>query len=270
VLSDLGIRCEAVGLGSGTEAESLVDELVGAGVPAALVGTMPLRRTLVVQGDDGTTTSLWEPGHPLHDPDAAEDLLVAEVAQRLPRARVLTVSGSLPPGADPDLPVRLAALAARAGVPCVLDLDGEPQLRAAAARSAVLTPNVDELGRLTGHRPGSVRESAAAAERLVRGGVPMVLATLGAEGVVVVAPHGAAHARLPEPLPGNATGAGDAACAALARGLADAGRVAALDLRALVHDVVAVSGAAVLQPVAGAVDPVDVARLARLVHVEAL
>lgn len=270
VLARLGTPCEAVGLGSGPDAEAIVAELDADGVPATLVGTMRVRRTLVVHDDDGATTSLWEPGERPDDPAAAADSLLHAVAGRLPRSSALTVSGSLPPGVPADLPVRLAALAARGGVPCVLDLDGEPQALAAASRTAVLTPNADELGRLAGARPASVREAAAAAHRLVRQGVPAVAATLGADGAVLVTTRAAVHAALPDSLPGNPTGAGDAFCAALARSLADAGHVDRLDLRRTAADAVATSGAAVLQPVAGAVDQLDVARLARLVHVEDL
>lgn len=270
VLACLGSACEAVGLGSGPEADALVAELDADGVPATLVGRLRVRRTLVVHDDDGTTTALWEPGERPDDPAGAEEALLRTVAERLPRVRALTVSGSLPPGVATDLPVRLVALAARVGVPCVLDLDGEPQALAAAARTAVLTPNADELGRLTGAHPSSVREAAVAAHRLVSQGVPAVAATLGARGAVLVTPAAAVHAALPDALPGNATGAGDAFCASLARSLDDAGRVTRLDLRRTVAAAVATSGAAVLQPVAGAVDPLDVERLARLVHVEDL
>ena len=57
-----------------------------------------------------------------------------------------------------------------------------------------------------------------------------------------------------ERVSGNPTGAGDAACAAVARALAIAGSVHAVNLRALVADAVAVSAAAVLRPVAGEID----------------
>ncbi len=76
------------------------------------------------------------------------------------------------------------------------------------------------------------------------------------------------HAWLREPLYGNSTGSGDAVCAAVAVVLADAGSVAAADLRDLARRAVATSAAAVLRPVAGEVDPADVARLLDLVHLD--
>ena len=74
---------------------------------------------------------------------------------------------------------------------------------------------------------------------------------------------GSVRARLDASLEGNPTGAGDAVVAALAVGLLDD---RPHDL--VVRDAVAWSAAAVLQPVAGVVDPTDVARLAAQTLVE--
>ena len=71
--------------------------------------------------------------------------------------------------------------------------------------------------------------------------------------------------RLAQPLHGNPTGAGDAAVAALAAGLAT--HAPAHDL---VRAAVAWSAAAVLQPVAGHVDPADIDRLTGQVQIEEL
>lgn len=68
VLHRLGSPCAAVGLGSGDTAHRIVAELHDQGVPTTLVGRVPVRRTLVVHTDDGTTTSLWEPGTAPTDP----------------------------------------------------------------------------------------------------------------------------------------------------------------------------------------------------------
>ena len=69
--------------------------------------------------------------------------------------------------------------------------------------------------------------------------------------------------RLAKPLRGNPTGAGDAAVAALAAGVATGATA-----RAMVQAAVAWSAAAVLQPVAGDVNPDDVRRLSGQVLME--
>jgi len=89
-------------------------------------------------------------------------------------------------------------------------------------------------------------------------GAHHVLLSAGAEGLHLVSDSGEVWSARPgERLRGNPTGAGDAATAAVAAGL-----VRGLDWPEIVRDAVAWSGAAVLRPVAGEVDPTDVDRLA--------
>ena len=273
VLQQLGAASEAVLLGSGGKAERIVAELAEQGVPATPVGRMKVRRTVVVHAGDGTTTSLWEPGSAPDDPAATVCDLLAVVADRLARTgperpQALTVSGSLPPGVPAEVPARIGALAAAAGVPAVLDLDGPALSAAVAGGTAVLTPNTDELERLTGRSPASVPDVAALATGLVATAVPLVVATLGRDGLVVArrgAP--AVHAVLSRPVDGNPTGAGDAVVAAVALHLAEVGSAERADVEELARRAVAAGAAAVLRPVAGEVDPADVARLLAAVEV---
>jgi 1-phosphofructokinase family hexose kinase len=263
VLQQLGEPCAAVGLAGGPDGRRLVAELRDAGLDADFCEELPdVRRTLVVHADDDVT-SFWEPGREPLDPVRAAQALLKGVRSRLRTARAVTVSGSLPPRVDPELPARIARLCAERRVPAVLDLDGEPLRAAVAAADAVLIPNVDELETLTGERAQTRGDAAALAARLIRSGTSPspagVVVTLGDQGAVAVTSAGAAAARPCEVVRGNTTGAGDAACAAVARALARAGSLRAVNLRALVADAVAVSAAAVLRPVAGEID-VDAAR----------
>lgn len=263
VLHQLRSPCAVLGLSGGAAGAAVGAELAAAGLDVHLLDRLPgVRRTLVVQGDDGCTTSLWEPGHAPEEPEAAADALVAAVTDRLEHVRVVTVSGSLPPGVPATLPARIARAAAAVGVPAVLDVDGAALHHAAGTAGAVLMPNVDELGSLTGTLPRDAGHAASLARAVVRDGTDpgmgdrpaAVVVTLGASGLVVVTADGAAHARPPARLTGNPTGAGDAACAAVARCLAAAGSVGELDPRRCAVEAVALSAASVLRPVAGEVD----------------
>ena len=83
----------------------------------------------------------------------------------------------------------------------------------------MLKPNRDELRDATGEA-----DPVAGARALIVLGAEWVVVSLGAEGMLAVCagdPVTVLHARLPEPLAGNATGAGDAAVAAAAAALAD-------------------------------------------------
>jgi tagatose 6-phosphate kinase len=261
VLHQLGENCAVLGLGGGHGGARVTEELRAGGIEVELVDTFSeVRRTLVVHGTDGVTTSLWEPGPAPADPGQAGEALTGAVRNRLPSASVVTVSGSLPAGVDADLPARIAATCLDAGVPVVLDLDGDPLRVAAESGGAVLMPNSDELEALTGERPVTPADAAALARELVRPGLPgrrpaaAVVATLGADGLVAVSPAGAVHARVARHVDGNATGAGDAACAAVARCIGAAGAVTSVRLHELAARAAAVSAASVVRPVAGEID----------------
>ena len=258
VLQQLGEPCVAVGLGGGPDGRRLVAGLREAGLQVDFPEELPdVRRTLVVHAQ-GQVTSFWEPGPEPLDPPRAAQALLDRVRARLRTARAVTVGGSLPPRVDPELPARIARLCAERQVPVVLDLDGDPLRAAVATDGAVLMPNADELEVLAGQRPRTPREAAVLAAHLVRGGSgpspAAVVVTLGEQGAVAVTDTGSVAARPVDRVSGNTAGAGDAACAAVARALAVAGSVRAVNLRTLVADAVAVPAAAVLRPVAGEID----------------
>ncbi len=254
VLHQLGEAVTALGLGDAGFA-ARVEAL---GLPASFVPLLPaVRRTLVVQ-DAGATTSLWEPG-PVAG-DGAGAALVDLVGRHLQSATAVVVSGSLPAGVDPSLPAQIAALARAAGVPAVLDLDGEALAIALAQGGAVLTPNRDELAGLLGSDQGDLAQ--AATELALRNRAPVVL-TLGEHGLLAADGSGCWHASPPSRLAGNPTGAGDATAAGIVRGLARGSSIAAT-----LPDAVGLGAAAVLAPVAGEVDVAVARRLTDAVQVE--
>ncbi|HET9381467.1 MAG TPA: PfkB family carbohydrate kinase, partial [Streptomyces sp.] len=131
-----------------------------------------------------------------------------------------------------------------AGVPVLLDTGGEPLRRAVAARPDVVKPNAEELAELTGsHEPLRATQDAR------RRGARTVVASLGARGLLALAPEGRWRAVPPAAVRGNATGAGDSVCAALLSGL-----VEGLPWPERLARAVALSAATVLSPTAGEFD----------------
>lgn len=243
VLHQLGEATVATGFAD-DEFDALVD---ATGVPAAFVVALPaVRRTVVVNAHD-STTSLWEPGPSMADPRAASVALAERVSSFLVGASALVVSGSLPPGVDPSLPTQLAQSARALGVPVVLDLDEEPLRRAAAGSGAVLVPNLDELRHLVAQE--DALDIVAAGRAVSRESEAPVVVTGGSSGMVAVDGDAAWRASLGTELEGNPTGAGDAAAAAIALGLAHA-----RPWPSILRDAVALSASAVVAPVAGEVD----------------
>ncbi|GGU13759.1 1-phosphofructokinase family hexose kinase [Nocardioides albus] len=238
VLHQLGEPTHAVGLADNDFGRALAREL-----PATFLPELDdVRRTLVVVAE--STTSLWEPGH--QTAPGADRRLLDLLADRIGEATALTVSGSLAPGVPTDLPARIARLAAAAGVPAILDLD-DAALAAAVGTGAVLTPNEDEAARLLGHHPED--PVAAVVELAERHGGPVVL-TRGRDGLLAYADGAVWEVRPPAGVSGNPTGAGDAAAAGLARGLA-----AGSAWPEILRDAAALGAAAVVVPMAGEIDP---------------
>ncbi len=254
VLNQLGRYCRATGFADYAFAAAAELEL-----PVDFVHALPwVRRTLVIsESDDGTATSLWEPGARVSDPYAVDQLMV-RVNGLLPETGGMVVSGSLPGGVGPQVPAKLAAAALAAGVPTICDVDGRALELAAGVPGVVLMPNGEELHRLTGVTAETPEQVVAAVRPLLDAGVRAVIATRGGDGMVAITTDGAWSAALPEPMAGNPTGAGDAAAAAVIAGLAADPKP---DWPQLLVDAVATSAAAVVIPVAGEIDRVLRTRL---------
>ncbi|MEU1428979.1 hexose kinase [Nocardia sp. NPDC005746] len=263
VLNQLGKYARATGFSDHSFAAAAELEM-----PVDFVHALPwVRRTVVIsESDDGTATALWEPGPRITEPRAVDQLRV-RVAGLLSDMSGLVISGSLPGGVSAGLPAELARTAIARGVPTVCDCDGQTLELAARVPGIVLTPNVEELERLTGRPAATIPEILAAVDPLIADGVGAVVVTRGGDGMVAVTPTRAWTAALPKPLAGNPTGAGDAAVAAIIAALA---AEAAADWPVLLADAVATSAAAVVIPVAGEIDRVLRDRLLPTVRVREL
>ena len=218
------------------------------------------RRTLtVVSTSDGDATVFNEPGP--HQSPASWQALLDHVGVLLTqtRAAVVVLSGSLPPGFPSEGYAALVRRCREGGAVVILDADGEALRWGLAAGPEVVKPNRSELAAGTG-----LDEADAGVEALRALGAKDVVVSAGPDGLTWYAADGTTvRARLQTPLDGNPTGAGDAVVAALAAGLVE-GRSQHVILR----NAVAWSAAAVLQPVAGLVDPTDVSRLGTQALVE--
>lgn len=258
VLHALGEPVLLTGLLGGGTGELIHRDLLDAGLDARWYATAgESRRTLaVVDTSAGDATGFWEAGPPVTATEWAGfvDLFGLLAA----RCEVAVLAGSTPPGLPGDAYAVLVGVARGAAVPVVLDADAADLSAGLAAGPDVVKPNRDELARLTGRT-----DLAAGAEELRRAGAGAVVVSAGADGLLAVTPDGRWRARPPQRLAGNPTGAGDAAVAALARGLRDAD-----PWPDRLVEAVALSAAAVARPQAGEVD-LDVYRdLRRQVRIE--
>lgn len=255
LLHELGEDVRLVLAVGGRTGDDVSADLDRTGIPNELLAsTAETRRTVTVVSDEaGDATVVNEAGR-LPDWPA----LLALASASMAAATVVVASGSLPEGAPGDAFAVLAREASGRGLPVVVDTSGAALLAALEERPTLVKPNLDELRAVTGDD-----DPRTGAARLARESGAAVAVSAGAEGIVLAAGNEIWHASLPHRLHGNPTGAGDAAVAAFARGLA-----AASSWPEMLRDAVALSGAAVLAPYAGEVARSDHAALLRQVRVE--
>lgn len=259
ILGLLGEDAAVTGLCGGPTGNVIRQDLETAGIADHLhpIGAES-RRTLTVVDGTGATL-LNEPGPEV---TAAEwRRFLDHYRSLLGAASAVVLSGSLPRGLPEDAYAVLAGVAGDAGRPVVLDADGDALRAGLRGRPKLVKPNAGELRRLFGE--GSSAEPMAGLHRLREEGVGGAVVSLGEGGLVALSDEGAWTARPPRILRGNATGAGDAAVAALTRGL-----IRELPWPERLAQAVAISAAAVLAPVAGDADMGAYRELLPLVRVE--
>jgi 1-phosphofructokinase family hexose kinase len=247
VVAQTGGHVFALTTAGGASGIRLADDLAASRVPCELVPVGSATRSSIAIVDEaaGETTVINETGAAL---TTAEWVALHSAAERLAiPAACMVASGSLPSDGPAEFYAQLVAVAAARGIPIVIDAVGTALVLAAEAGSDVVKPNRRELAETTGDA-----DPVAGARVLLDAGAGLVLVSLGADGMLAVAPgREPLHARLAEPLSGNATGAGDAGVAAVASLLA----AGVDDPDRLLRRATAWSAAAVLAPLAGELHP---------------
>jgi 1-phosphofructokinase len=175
-----------------------------------------VRANVSVVEPDGTVTKLNEPG-PALSPAELEAVVTATVAAAND-ADWLAVSGSPPPATPVEFYARLIELLRQCGRRVAVDTSGPPLVAALGARPDVVKPNREELAEAAGRPVATIGDAVAAAGELCRRGAMAVLASLGADGALLVDRGGAVHGEAPVARPRSAVGAGDATLAGFLAG----------------------------------------------------
>jgi tagatose 6-phosphate kinase len=187
------------------------------------------------------------------------------IRQRSAETRLWVFSGSLPPGAPPDLWARLIGVVGEAGGRVLFDSSGEGLRQGIRAKPFLVKPNLQELEEAVGRSLPSREHARDAAESLLSGGPEWVVATLGDDGLLAVS--GEQSFFLPPlDLPVVSTsGAGDGVMSGIALGLERG-----TDMAAALRLGAAVAASVVTQPSTCDCDPSDVERTFRQIRPEPL
>lgn len=199
----------------------------------------------------------------VHEPHIEK--LEALIRTHASDAAVWVFSGSLPPGAPPDLWARLIALVREAGAMTILDSSGEGLRQGLAARPHAIKPNLPELEEVCGRSLPSLEHIRDAAELLLDSGPEWVVASLGEQGLLAVSSLGAYEV---PPLAVNVastSGAGDGIVSGLAIGLEQG-----VDLETAVRLGAAVATSVVTHPGTAQCNPADVEAFFHRIRAERL
>jgi tagatose 6-phosphate kinase len=251
----LGADVTAVGFAGGDRGAALLRGLDEAGVRHDFVAVPAPTRlcTTVIDRTGGTVTELVEESSPVNAAHWAE--LFDRTTALLPRAAVLVLSGSLPPGGPTDFYSRCAEAAAASGCRAVLDGRGEPLRMALRVTGLTVKLNREELAATVG-RPLEADADLRDAMRQTCPPGGSVLVTQGARGAVAWDGGRFWHIPAPPVKAVNPIGSGDAFAAGLAVAIErGAGPAEAYVLAA------ACGAANALTERAGVVDPGEVERL---------
>ena len=226
-IRSLGRQAVVTGWVGGHAGRFIIDGLRAEGIGAAFVRTPEESHTCLSILDPalGTVTEIYEKGRPVTEREvqAFYDLF----RKWLGRVALVTLSGSLPPGAPPDFYAELIRLARRQNILAILDSSGEPLKTGwEGGRPAMLKCNRAEISGLVGHSLSELDELIQAARELCLQGEARVVVTLGASGAVACQPAGPGRAQTwlaqpPRINPVSAVGSGDAVMAGVACGLVE-------------------------------------------------
>jgi 1-phosphofructokinase len=209
-----GVASRAVLPCGGEEGQHLVRLLQAEGVePICVWIAGHTRSNLTLAEPNGTITKINEPGPVLSPRDferVLDEMLVAAVDSDAVIAEWVVVCGSTPPGIPVDALTQIFEGLVAAGVRLAVDTSGQALRSAAVAGAALLKPNREELAEVVARDLTTLGDVVDAAHELRSWGADAVLASLGADGAVLVDEDGVIVGSAPVDQPRSAVGAGDA------------------------------------------------------------
>ncbi|MFD3652116.1 1-phosphofructokinase [Streptomyces sp. NPDC058620] len=207
-----GHRTVAVAPLGGPEGALLARLLGEHGIEAAGVQIADSTRVnITLVEPDGTLTKVNATGPEITESEA--ETLLETVRTRSSDTDWIACCGSLPRGLPPEWYAELVARSHRAGARIALDSSGAALLAALRERPDVIKPNAEELSEAVGRPLTTVGDAVKAAEELRGRGAQAVLASLGADGQLLVDGSGTYFGSARVDTVRSNVGAGDASLA---------------------------------------------------------
>lgn len=172
---------------------------------------------------DTSTNQQYRFGMPGREISTDEQHVILETLQVLnPAPDYLVISGSLPPGIEPDFLSKVVRQAHAVGTKVVVDTSGPALERVLEEGVFLIKPNVGELSRMAGVDELDSRAVGEAAKRLIREGkCHIIVVSMGPQGACIVTDDLIDHVPAPAVRKRSTVGAGDSMVAGMLCALAN-------------------------------------------------
>jgi 1-phosphofructokinase family hexose kinase len=217
-LQALGVPVLVMGFKGGAMGEIIRRSLEQEDLPHLLTPIAAESRicTAIVDPEAGTATEVNDPGPEVTPLETKR--FMQHFDQVTATARLVVLSGSLPPALPAGFYATLIARAAQRGVPCILDTKGAALRHGLEAGPLAVKPNQVEALELLGSAI-DLRDRAAVRAALPPADATILAITQGEAGATLHAPEGSFLARAPRIRTQNTVGAGDCFVAGMAAAL---------------------------------------------------
>jgi len=217
-LKELDTESVALGFIGGFAGREMEGRLLNEGIATDFTSINNETRVNVIIHDQtkNAETSLLAQGPEVQP---FEIVRLVEKIESLANPEFLVVSGSLPPGVNPEIYRKILETARQKGVQTVLDTDGDPLKAGLKAKPTLIKPNVFELSRYAGETIETPAQILKWGNVLLAGGVRIVLVSMGAQGIIMMTDGLKLHAQPPAVEVVSTIGAGDSAVAGFVYGL---------------------------------------------------
>jgi 6-phosphofructokinase 2 len=242
VLTNLGVTNKAIGFIGGFDGEEFKGRLLNEGIVNDFIHISEEIRTNIIINERSTGSQfLFNARGPHIKPHELSKFIHS--LENLHNPQIVIMSGSLPPGVNPEIYRRVTGIMREKGARVCLDADGDALSVGIRGRPDIIKPNINELSRLVGSPLRTDEEILAAARNVHGQGIHTVLVSQGAQGILLVSETEEYWAVPPEVHVENTIGAGDSAVAGFVYGL-----ISGKDLRESLIYSVAAGTATTLKP----------------------
>lgn len=159
------------------------------------------------------------PGKPMTEGEFKD--LIEDINDFTPPPDFIVLSGSLPPGMNPDCIREIAEIAEKINAKFIVDSSGEALRKALGKGLYLIKPNLREFSELIGKQISDQYQIIKEAQRIIEQGlVSVIIVSMGQAGTIFVSTEKSGHIQTPFVPINSRIGAGDSMLAAVTLKLA--------------------------------------------------